>query len=79
MHRSQFVSQIGVVRVEQEEAREEVRPCGGGQRPPRPFEGSAVRIEVSLRSVVIGRQDKVRALGEEGSESDFNSTGHEKR
>ncbi len=75
---AQHRSQIGVVRVEQDEAREEVRPCGGGQWPPRPFEGGAVRIEVSLHRVVIDRQDNVRALGEEGGESDFNGIGHEK-
>jgi hypothetical protein len=49
-----------MVRVEQDEASEEV--C------PRPFEGGAVRIEVSLHRIVIDRQDNVRALGEEGGE-----------
>ena len=60
---AQRQSQIG-------EAREEVLL--------RPFEGGAVRIEVSLHRVVIDRQDKVRALGEGGGESDLNGTGHEK-
>ena len=67
---AQHQSQIGVVRVEQDEAREEVRP--------RPIEGGAVRIEVSLHRIVIDRQDNVRALGEEGGECDFNGAGHEK-
>ncbi len=69
-----------MVRVEQDEAREKVpgRPCDGGQRPARPFEGSAIRIKVGLHRVVIGGQDEVRALGEEDGESDFDGTGHEK-
>ncbi len=66
------------MRVEQDEAREEVRPCGGGQRPARPFEGSTVRIKVSLHRVVVGGKDEFGALGEEGGESDFDGTGHEK-
>jgi hypothetical protein len=74
----QHGTQISVVRVEQDEACEKVRPCGGGQRPARPFEGSAVRIQVGLHRIVIDGQNEIGELSEEGGKSNFDGTGHEK-